>query len=117
VVAAMVHFLFVDRIEPDETARAKVLDKDPDLVRRVLQSAREALEGIDASAWDTAHIEAALADLAEKVEAKPRLAYQPLRVAVAGSTVSLPLNESMELLGREKTLDRINALLELTSGA
>ncbi|MCL2881406.1 MAG: glutamate--tRNA ligase [Coriobacteriia bacterium] len=110
-IAPMTRFLFVDTVEPDETARKKVLEKDPTLVERALQVAQEILENIDPENWDTEHIEAAMADLPDSVGAKPRLAYQPLRVAVAGSTVSLPLNESMELLGREKTLARIRALL------
>jgi glutamyl-tRNA synthetase len=108
-IVPMVGFLFVEAVEPDETACNKVLDKDPELVRRALQAALEALEGV--SEWDTAHIEAAVADLPEKTGAKPRLAYQPLRVAITGSVVSPPLNESMELLGREKTLARMRALL------
>ncbi len=110
-VEAMVRFLFLDSVTPDETARAKVLDKDPDLARRALQTALEALESVSEDNWDTVHIEAAMADLPERIKAKPRLAYQPLRVAITGSVVSPPLNDSMELLGREKTLARIEALL------
>ena len=41
---------------------------------------------------------------------KPRVAFTPLRVAVTGRRVSPPLFESMELLGRESTLARIDAL-------
>jgi len=110
-VEGMVRFLFLDSVTPDETARAKVLDKDPDLARRALQAALEALESVPEGNWDVAHIETAMADLPERIEAKPRLAYQPLRVAITGSVVSPPLNDSMELLGREKTLARIKALL------
>ncbi|MCL2654299.1 MAG: glutamate--tRNA ligase [Coriobacteriia bacterium] len=109
-IAPITRFLFVDVVKPDETARAKVLDKDPELVQRALRATLEALEAVEI--WDVAHIEAAMADLPDVVDAKPRLAYQPLRVAIAGSTVSLPLNESMELLGREKTLARIRTLLQ-----
>ncbi|MCL2324064.1 MAG: glutamate--tRNA ligase [Actinomycetia bacterium] len=109
-IVPLVRFLFVESVEPDETAQTKVLGKDPDLVRRALRAALEALENVLEAEWDTAHIEAALADLPAKVDAKPRLAYQPLRVAVAGSVVSPPLNESMELLGRARTLARIRAL-------
>jgi glutamyl-tRNA synthetase len=54
-------------------------------------------------------IEAALRGLAERLELKPREAFQPIRVAVTGSKVSPGLFESIELLGREKTLERIRS--------
>jgi glutamyl/glutaminyl-tRNA synthetase len=52
-------------------------------------------------------IEAALRGLAERLELKPRQAFQPIRVAVTGSKVSPGLFESLELLGREESLARI----------
>jgi glutamyl-tRNA synthetase len=54
-------------------------------------------------------IEAALRGLAERLELKPREAFQPIRVAVTGSKVSPGLFESIELLGREETLERIRS--------
>jgi glutamyl-tRNA synthetase len=45
----------------------------------------------------------------ETLELKPRVAYGPVRVAVTGSTVSPPLFESLELLGKERTLGRLRA--------
>ena len=54
-------------------------------------------------------IEAALRSLAERLDLKPRQAFQPIRVAVTGSKVSPGLFESLELLGREKSLARIEA--------
>jgi glutamyl-tRNA synthetase len=54
-------------------------------------------------------IEAALRALAERLELKPREAFQPIRVAVTGSKVSPGLFESIELLGREQTLERIRS--------
>ncbi len=108
-IVPMTRFLFVDAVEIDEAARVKVLEKNPELTHRVLQEMYTRLEALDA--WDTAHIEAAVADAPEALEAKPRLVFQPLRVAVTGSQVSPPLNESMELLGKEKTLARIKALI------
>jgi glutamyl-tRNA synthetase len=52
-------------------------------------------------------IEAALRGLAERLELKPRQAFQPIRVAVTGSKVSPGLFESLELLGREESIARI----------
>jgi glutamyl-tRNA synthetase len=54
-------------------------------------------------------IEQSLRELAERLELKPREAFQPIRVAVTGSKVSPGLFESIELLGREQTLERIRS--------
>jgi glutamyl-tRNA synthetase len=54
-------------------------------------------------------IEQSLRELAERLELKPRDAFQPIRVAVTGSKVSPGLFESIELLGREQTLERIRS--------
>jgi glutamyl-tRNA synthetase len=52
------------------------------------------------------------AELVEKMELKPRVAFGPVRVAVSGRRVTPPLFESMEILGRELTLARLEAFLE-----
>ena len=71
-----------------------------------------ALEPLDA--WATAAIEAALrASLVEGLGIKPKLAFGPVRVAVTGRRVSPPLFESLELLGRERSLSRLRAALAL----
>ena len=44
---------------------------------------------------------------------KPKLAFGPVRVAVTGRRVSPPLFESLELLGRDRTLNRLRAGLAL----
>ena len=60
--------------------------------------------------WTTAEIEAALkAALLDDLELKPRKAFGPIRVAVTGSSVSPPLFESLELLGRDRSLHRLRA--------
>ncbi len=106
---AMLRFLFVSEgdFTVDETDRAKQLDeKGLDVVR----AAREALAGLDQ--WTTESIEAALRSaLVEGLGLKPRLAFGPVRVAVTGSRVSPPLFESLELLGRDTTLARLDSSL------
>jgi glutamyl-tRNA synthetase len=52
------------------------------------------------------------AELVEKMELKPRVAFGPVRIAVSGRRVTPPLFESMEILGRELTLARLEAFLE-----
>lgn len=73
----------------------------------VLPAAREALASVEP--FTAPGIEAALRSLAERLQLPPRKAFQPIRVAVTGSTVSPGLFESLELLGREASLRRIRA--------
>ncbi len=55
-------------------------------------------------------IEAALKSaLLETLELKPRKAFGPIRVAATGASVSPPLFESLELLGRDRSLSRLRA--------
>ena len=91
-------FLFRD-IEPD----ASLLDgRAP-----VVTAARAELERVDPFA--APQIETALRGLAERLELSPRKAFEPIRVAVTGSKISPGLFESIELLGKEKTLRRLDA--------
>ncbi len=73
----------------------------------MLAAAIEALATLEP--FDAATIEAALRAEAERLGLKPRQAFQPIRVALTGSRVSPGLFESIELLGREKTLSRLGA--------
>ncbi|GAA1557873.1 glutamate--tRNA ligase [Kribbella hippodromi] len=100
----MLGFLFVDdasfTIDPD--AAAKVLTGD---ASTVLDVSAKALADVE---WTTEAIEAALrAALIEGLGLKPKNAFGPVRVAISGRRISPPLFESMELLGREKSLHRL----------
>ncbi len=76
--------------------------------RPVLDAAYATLAGLDS--FDHAVIEAALrAALIQGLGLKPRHAFAPVRVAVSGKKISPPLFESLELLGRESSLARIDA--------
>lgn len=61
-------------------------------------------------------IEVALRSMADDLRLKPRKAFQPIRVGITGSKVSPPLFESMEILGRERCLQRIARALEISRG-
>jgi glutamyl-tRNA synthetase len=99
-------FLFVDEVEIDPEAAEKQLS-GPDAVE-VLDAAMAALRGL--ADWETSAIESALKTaLVEELGRKPRQAFGPVRVAISGRTVSPPLYESIELLGRERTLARLEA--------
>jgi glutamyl-tRNA synthetase len=73
----------------------------------VLGPAREALAAVEP--FTAERIETALRELAERLELNPRKAFQPIRVAVTGSKVSPGLFESLELLGKERALERLSA--------
>jgi glutamyl-tRNA synthetase len=107
--AGMLGFLFVDEaaFRPDRDDAARLLGPD---AAPALTAARTALAGVDP--WEASAIEAALrAALVEGMGLKPKVAFGPVRVAVTGRRVSPPLFESVELLGRARTLARIDAAL------
>ncbi|MFD0205048.1 MULTISPECIES: glutamate--tRNA ligase [Saccharothrix] len=107
--SGMVRFLFVaeEDFAPEEDSAAKALGED---ARPVLEASVRALESVPE--WTAAAIEKALkASLVDGLSLKPRLAYAPVRVAVTGRTVSPPLYESMELLGRSRSIGRLRRAL------
>jgi glutamyl-tRNA synthetase len=108
----MLGFLLVDDLEVEPAAAAKHLTPEQE---PVLAAARAALDGVDA--WEVAPIEAALrTSLVDGLGLKPKHAFGPVRVAVTGRTVSPPLFESLELLGRRRTLARLDAALVRARG-
>ena len=81
----------------------------------VLAEARGELAAVEP--FGAEQIEAALRGLAERLGLKPRHAFQPIRVAITGSKISPGLFESIELLGREESLARLDAALSASGGA
>jgi glutamyl-tRNA synthetase len=107
-LAEKVTFLFVEP-EIDEASRTKVLEKEG--ASESLSAASDALAAVED--FETDAIEAALRTVPETAGVKPKVAFQAVRVAVTGTTVSPPLFESLELLGKERALARIAAALDL----
>lgn len=103
-------FLFVpdEAIEFDEKAVKKVLIKDEGLT--ILPIVRDRLIAIEQ--FTGANIENMLRGLAEEKQLGLGKVAQPLRVAITGSTVSPPIFDSVELLGKQKTLNRIDRPLK-----
>jgi glutamyl-tRNA synthetase len=107
--ADMLQFLVEDdadfSVDPDSAAKQLGPEQLP-----TVQAARTTLVALES--FTAADIEAALREaLVDGLGLKPRLAFGPVRVAVTGRTVSPPLFESIELLGRERTLARLDAAL------
>ena len=105
----MLGFLFVseESFTRDEADVEKLLNDDG---RAVVARALARLETV--TEWSTAAIQEALqAELVDGMGLKPRNAFGPVRVAVTGRRVSPPLFESMELLGRERSLGRLQSAL------
>jgi glutamyl-tRNA synthetase len=108
-VPAMLKFLFVKNFAVEADSVAKITD---DASKQVLQRSLKELEPL--ATWNHDSIEAALrSSLIEEMGLKPRIAFGAVRIATTGSTISPPLFESMELLGKEASLARIRAGLEL----
>jgi glutamyl-tRNA synthetase len=103
-VVDLLRFLFSDDVEPDQKA-AELLAKAPE---GFLAAAAAALD--TCVTWDAASIGAALDGLAQGAGLNRTKGWQPVRAAVTGSTISPPLPESLELLGREATVARLRAL-------
>jgi glutamyl-tRNA synthetase len=99
----LVSFLYDGPVD-DPAAFAKVIGRDGGV--ELLGEAREAIAGVEPFTVDG--IEHALRAVVERSGAKPGKVFQPVRVAIAGTTVSPGIFESVALLGREETLARID---------
>jgi glutamyl-tRNA synthetase len=73
----------------------------------ILRAAHERLAAL--GPWDASVIDEELRALADELGQKPRQAFQPIRLAVTGSKISPGLFESLELLGKEESLQRLSA--------
>ena len=102
-------FFFVEQIEVDPKAAAKHLTGDG---REILSKIRERLDRLPQ--WNAAAIHALLNDLAVELHSGLGKVAQPLRVAVTGTAVSPPIDVTLELLGRTRSLSRIDSVLSKT---
>ena len=108
-VPQMLKFLFVKEFAVEAESVSKITDS---VSKDILKRSVKELEPL--SSWTHENIEAALrASLIEEMGLKPRIAFTAVRIATTGSTISPPLFESMELLGKDASLARIAAALTL----
>jgi glutamyl-tRNA synthetase len=103
----LTHFLF-DGPADDPAARERVLEAPGG--RAALEAARAALTEVPAP-WTQEKVEAALDGAADRIGVKRKQVFQPLRVAVTGTTVSPGIFETVTLLGRDETLARVDHAL------
>ena len=106
----MLGFLFhpAENLEYQPDALASL----PKNAAEILTAATETLRNIPATEWATDRVHSTLTEtLIEGLGLKPRVAFGPLRVAVSGRKISPPLFESMEILGQDDTLARLERLL------
>jgi glutamyl-tRNA synthetase len=105
----MLDFLVTDEFAVEPVAGEKFLGVEQ---RPTVQAARDSLAAIDE--WTKPAIEDALRHaLVDGLGLKPKHAFGPVRVALTGRTVSPPLFESIEILGKAKTLTRLDGALAL----
>jgi glutamyl-tRNA synthetase len=93
----------------DPAARDKFLV--PESGSRALELARIALAELP-DPWTTESVEAALRQAVERAAMKPKQVFQPLRVALTGTTISPGIFETVALIGRDRALARIDAALD-----
>lgn len=107
-VPGLVEFLFAEPFQPDADAFAKAIGSDAQ-AGLILEAAIAALETVEFSPVALRH---AIEQIAERAGRKLAKAQAPIRVATMGRATGLPLFESLEALGRERTLERLRTALE-----
>jgi glutamyl-tRNA synthetase len=106
-IPAMLNFLFVKDFKVEAEELGKLQDESSQNVLKVALKKVEPLQS-----WDHVGIEAVLRSaLIDELGLKPRIAFSALRIAVTGSHISPPLFESLELLGKERSIARIKAVI------
>jgi len=102
----LIRFLFAGPVD-DVGARERVMTPE---APSVLSDALEALRSADG--FDSAAIEAALGQVVERSGRSAKAVYQPIRVAITGTTVSPGIFDSLAALGRDESLARIEEALK-----
>ena len=109
-VVALIDFLFVDRVHPNaEEMIGRRMDED--MVFTSLNASIEALETVEP--FNGEEIESALRGLTQSTGLKAGQLFTPIRVAVTAKRIAPPLFESIEVLGRERTIERVQNGLDI----
>ena len=109
-VVDLIDFLFVDEVHPNpEEMIGRRMDEE--MVFTSLNASIEALEILEP--FDGENIETALRGLTETTGLKAGQLFTPIRVAVTAKRIAPPLFESIEVLGKERTIERLRNGLEI----
>jgi glutamyl-tRNA synthetase len=108
-VAPLVAFLFDEPFVVDEGDFDKVVNQD-DGALEILESA---VAGFDEAEWTAGRLRSIVESIGERIDRKLGKVQAPIRVATLGSRVGLPLFESLEELGRERTIRRLETAISL----
>jgi len=103
-------FLFADRLDYDSGLLLNGVD-DPDRAPMILKIAQWEIE--KSRSWDAESIKTVLSNISEKEEMKFKKLLTMFFVAMTGDSVSLPLFDSMAIMGRDMCLRRIQYALEI----
>jgi glutamyl-tRNA synthetase len=109
-VSTAADFFFLDELPPYDSAELIPQKGDALMALAVLERARDVLSTVE---FKHDALDQALRAAAQDLKIKPGQMFQPIRVAVCGRKNAPPLFETLEVLGRETTLKRINAALAL----
>lgn len=109
-VLSVADFFFVDQLPPYDPAELIPQKGDAAMALKVLTRAREVLAGVE---FKHDALDAALRAAAQELGVKPGQMFQPIRVAVCGRKNAPPLFETLEVLGRKTTLERIEQAVQM----
>jgi glutamyl-tRNA synthetase len=107
-VLTVADFFFVDQLPPYDVNELVPQKGDLAMAKRALEKAREVLPDVE---FKHDLLDQALRAAAQELGLKAGQMFQPIRVAVCGKKNAPPLFETLEVLGKEKTLERINQAL------
>jgi glutamyl-tRNA synthetase len=96
-------FFFVDQLPPYDPAELIPQKGDAAMAKKVLEKARDVLVNVE---FKHDPLDQALRGAAQELGIKAGQMFQPIRVAVCGRKTAPPLFETLEVLGKEKTLER-----------
>ncbi len=102
-VAQTIEIFFQEEVHYEEAAVEKVLKKED--VSKILGESSKIMNDIEV--WNHEVIERDLRTLQKELDLKPRIVFQTIRVATTGQMVSLPLFETLELLGKDEIMKRL----------
>jgi glutamyl-tRNA synthetase len=98
-------------IKTDDEKAQKLIAKDRDGFYSSLEATYQLLSGLDDAAWQPDNLERELRDLAESRGVGPGKIFQPIRVAITGTTVSEGIHVLLDVVGREESLERIRTAM------